>query len=141
MDEKFFFAPDVGGVTGKTGFFATRGGGPSDVRGVDEEELKKLNIDRSKVKRGVAGALSLSSLTAQPGDGIVSSSTPVVKAENDVKDRVAGFQAPNVQVQAARDASDAFIKIIEDRETALETRRKQQVEDIERQFAEKKKTT
>ena len=75
------------------------------------------------------------------GSGIVSSSTEVVNGEKKLTNDVRNMSAPNPAVDSARAASDAYIKIIEDREKQLEARRQADIERINKDFEGTKAST
>ena len=71
-----------------------------------------------------------------PGSGVVSSSTPVVADENATKNNVAGLSVPDPNEEAARKASEDYMKLLEQQQAELERQRQQDLTGIGAQFDE-----
>lgn len=83
--------------------------------------------------------LGQSTGASNPGAGIVSSSDRVVAGENATKNTVAGLTAPDPNGEAVKAASDAYIKLLQDQQAQLETRRQADLTGIGLQFDEAKR--
>lgn len=81
--------------------------------------------------------------TPLPADlpGVVNSSDAVVQQEKNVVDQVQTLSAPSVATQSAQNASDAYVQFLKDHAAQLEQQRQAQLDAINQQFEEAKKTT
>lgn len=73
--------------------------------------------------------------------GVVGSSQSVVNGENSLKSDISKLSVPSPSEQSARDASQAYMDEIDKQVSALEQRRKDEVANIEAQYADAKQQT
>lgn len=103
-------------------------------------KLEEARQTALKIKSGI-DALAASEKPAITSNSYVSSSLPIVNQEKSVTDAIAALSTPSPTEQAAKDASENYMKVLQQQYDALEARRAKEIETIEKNFEATKRST